>query len=192
MKPNCYTRPNRLELSVPEITRNTARETTPLASLPEPIVLDRSTECWITPLAVAKRLIDYARVDRNTSILEPSAGTGNLISAAIEREASRIVAVERNNKLVNYLREHYAQIKLHHDDFLEWECDEKFDLVVMNPPYSKVIAHVEKARQLLSPLGRVFAIVPVTRYKDHAVESLPIDTFAGIKVNTHIVELSAA
>jgi precorrin-6B methylase 2 len=147
-------------------------------------------------------------------ILEPSAGTGNLIRAIVNRATGfdcirEVVAVEQNQHCCDTLEEMrqkflYAtptNFKIVHGDFLEQNGNlGEFDRVVMNPPFRNGddIKHIRHALTFLKPGGRLVAICangPRQRaaFKDTAEhwEDLPAGTFAeqGTQVNTALLVL---
>lgn len=100
------------------------------------------------------------------SVLEPSAGQGALADA-IKKEfpKSKITTVEYLELNASILKKKgYSPIV---DDFMEVEFNEKFDLIIMNPPFSLAtdkkayITHIMKAHSLLKPDGTLLAITPL-------------------------------
>lgn len=124
---------------------------------------------------LAARVAELAQLsgDEPLQILEPSAGTGALVLAAIERinAGSKIWTVERVPALsavLDILAEgHPGQVEnLGTGDFLAYEDGEfsgpgEFDRIVMNPPFEKGqdMQHVQAAYSLLKPNGILVAIV---------------------------------
>lgn len=95
------------------------------------------------------------------TILEPSAGRGDLADAIKERFDSyslHLDCIELNPDLQAVLKgKGYRVI---HDDFLTFESAFLYDLVVMNPPFSEAVKHVRKAMQLQARNGgMVIALV---------------------------------
>jgi phospholipid N-methyltransferase len=123
-----------------------------------------------TPPEVARRVADLAEIGPGMTVLEPSAGTGNLIRAVQEAaEDADITAVEINPQLaaglVGMIDGARGEIrgKARCADFLGQTSDDlgQFDRVVMNPPFDRGadISHVEHARRFLRPGGRLVAVV---------------------------------
>lgn len=129
-----------------------------------------------TSPALATRLVEEAGVMPGQRVLEPSAGTGNIVSAIVNRgftraDCGRVVAVEVNRSLADALMERrnktvYANesnYEIRCTDFLE--CMEEqlgqFDRIVMNPPFENGadVAHVTHALKFLKPDGRLVAIM---------------------------------
>lgn len=160
---------------------------------PAPVVVDRATECHVTPPGVALRMAQYLEVEPGQNVLEPSAGTGNLIQAL--RDAGTclpmIGAVEQHNTLCDALRERFPRLALHQRCFLEFAgiVALQFDRVLMNPPFKTARKHVEAGERLLRPGGVLVALVPITFKRGATLEELPTNTFASAKVWTKIIRI---
>lgn len=135
----------------------------------------RTAEQFFTPERVARRMAELAMIEDGTHVLEPSAGAGVLVKAALDL-GGHVTAVELDERLIPGLREvgqqRHGWVRVCHADFMEWEprdapagdfCDftGPFDVVLMNPPFSlgQDMAHVTKALQLLRPGGLLMAIM---------------------------------
>jgi len=68
-------------------------------------------------------------------ILEPSVGEGIFLKYLLENNLFNITAYEMDNKLKETLLESYPNIKFKFENFLGSDPNEKFDLIVGNPPY---------------------------------------------------------
>jgi tRNA1(Val) A37 N6-methylase TrmN6 len=116
-----------------------------------------------TPRELALRLVDEAKVCAGERVLEPSAGTGELVSAIISRglmglERGQVVAVELNHTLAEALRTRRSKTlyasEENYDvrcaDFLQCTVEQMgtFHRVVMNPPFDDEVAHVTPCPRL--------------------------------------------
>jgi predicted RNA methylase len=169
---------------------------------------------FFTPPALAQQVVEMADVYGRT-VLEPSAGRGALVRAALSGYAARVVAVERDAKLAEELTGATRAV-VHCANFLtrgaeDFERD-RFDRIVMNPPFSRRqdIAHVMHALSLLAPGGKLVAIMSAgvkfrqdrltTSFRatlaDHGgiIAELPPNSFkeSGTSVNTVLVTMRAA
>jgi hypothetical protein len=92
----------------------------------------------------------YVRGIRKSSILEPSAGKGNILDYlrdAFECRDSELFAIEIDPELRATLNgKGYTVIDT---DFLEYDGARRFDLIVMNPPFSNGVDHILKAWDIL-------------------------------------------
>jgi hypothetical protein len=167
--------------------------------LVEPVMVDRATECHVTPGDVAARMVDYLGPQGDWLTLEPSAGTGQLSRALLAAGHSRyeLVQVERHIKLAAGLHGFGSVVNR---CFLEWAGEVvgkvEFPRVIMNPPFSDVRKHVAAALSLMGRGGHaepatLVALVPITFQHDDAetLETLPPDTFATAKVHTKIIRI---
>ena len=70
-------------------------------------------------------------------ILEPSCGTGEFLNAlSSQLPESSIVAVEKNTTIYDSLQNQFPErIQIYNDDFITRNIDDKFNLIIGNPPY---------------------------------------------------------
>lgn len=195
MKASLYTRPNKPRaVTRPELAPIPDFDT---VTGPALLVVSAGTDCFVTPPDVADRMAEYANLYPECVVFEPHSGTGNLVRAiqAAEPEAC-IMANELNSTLYTHLCSTFEQseyLNISQGDCMRYTAA-RFDRIVMNPPYSKrqALKHLQHAMTLLNPGGVIIALVPVTVGVPGAyeIERLPVDTFAGIKVNTKIIEVT--
>jgi SAM-dependent methyltransferase len=73
-------------------------------------------------------------------ILEPTCGSGEfLVDCERAFPNAEITGVELNEELVEVARHNVRRSHVVHSDFLKYESSEKFDLIVGNPPFAKVL-----------------------------------------------------
>lgn len=110
-----------------------------------------------TPTPLAKYVVSIADIQPGMSVLEPSAGAGH-IADEVPREAD-LTCVERNYHLAEVLRG--KNYKTMYTDFLTWEPGQKFDRILMNPPFENLadIDHVVRAYNHLADAGKMVAIM---------------------------------
>lgn len=112
-----------------------------------------------TPTEVAERMVRLLDIDAGHSVLEPSAGTGNLLRALPNlRPDGYVTAVEIQPQLCAVLNPLADEII--NTDFLEWEPGTLFDRILMNPPFDHGIdiKHIKKALTLLADDGILVAL----------------------------------
>lgn len=122
-----------------------------------------------TPPELATRLVDIAEVKPDMSVLEPSAGTGNIV-AAIKAAGGIPFGVEIDPKRWGLCPQEIARMIVL-GDFLKQDPSPLYDRVVMNPPFAERadIRHVLHAAKFLKPGGRLAAIVSLgTRFREDA------------------------
>jgi len=110
-----------------------------------------------TPKTLAAKMAEMADIKPGMTVLEPSAGNGNLADAAREAGAT-VDAVEISGTLRDVLTAKGHNIAAH--DFESFEPDKRYDAVIMNPPFSdrKDAAHIMRAYDMLKPGGKLVAI----------------------------------
>jgi hypothetical protein len=106
-----------------------------------------------TPEAVAATMLDPLDL-RGRVVVEPSAGSGNLVQACLERGASEVLMVEPEPRLRAILAGLQGDCRLIGNDWLAVTADQisHADLVVMNPPFSADEHHILHAWQV-APAG---------------------------------------
>lgn len=107
-----------------------------------------------TPKEVVKRMIELAQIECGDTVLEPSAGNGNIA----EEIYCGCDVIEVNHSLREILT--LKGFNLVADDFLEYNT-KKYDVILMNPPFERFqdIEHVNHAYDLLNSGGRLVAIM---------------------------------
>jgi len=135
-------------------------------SLKEGVKVVVAPQLFPTPPEIAAQMVELAEIETGQRILEPSAGTGNLIKA-IEATQTRtdIVAVELNYNLVQLLKtgngNQWGIDEVVQGDFLDQNGNlGTFDRVLMNPPFENGIdiKHINHALTFLRPGGRLVAL----------------------------------
>ncbi|HUD73470.1 MAG TPA: hypothetical protein VMQ76_00245, partial [Terracidiphilus sp.] len=114
-----------------------------------------------TPAPVVEIMLDRAQLKPGLTILEPSAGSGNIVDAVRAKlPTAEVYCFELNRRLSELLK-----LKGYHvdgDDFLlDGQIARIFDRVVMNPPFEKQadIDHVRKAFSVLKPHGILVSVM---------------------------------
>lgn len=126
-----------------------------------------NTEFYPTPKHIALRMAaPYADRLATARILEPSAGAGAILEAVTggipytytakngtrhelegKADSRRVYAIERNDELRLILQQ--KGYRLLSSDFLTYEPDHHFDLILMNPPFSCGDKHLLHAWEIL-------------------------------------------
>lgn len=162
-----------------------------------------------TPAPLAARMVEAAGIEGGMRILEPSAGTGAILGAmggrmfAHNPERGGAVAVEINPRLSERLRGEFPLTAVYCGDFLQMNGNlGTFDRILMNPPFANAqdVAHIQHARAMLKPGGRLVAICANGPRQAEALqpiaatwEPLPAGTFAesGTNVNAVLLTIEA-
>lgn len=168
---------------------------------------DREGKEWYaTPEPVGLMMVKLAGAHSGDDILEPSAGDG-AIGRYMPSDAS-VTFIEPSESLASRARMNNTNANVIVDGFESHGSNNKYDAIVMNPPFGNggaiAIKHLVKSFEHLREGGRVVALLPtgqmdklVEKYKSDgyfkdiyqvADIALPSCTFenAGTKVNTRI------
>jgi predicted RNA methylase len=116
---------------------------------------------FATPEPIGLKMVEWSRLKDGESALEPSAGHG-----AIARwfpATTKNVAIEPSSQLADLTRMSFNG-KVRDIPFENLDTINKFDAVIMNPPFGQggktAIEHVAKAFKHLRDGGRIVAIIP--------------------------------
>jgi hypothetical protein len=168
------------------------------------------TDYFATPEPVGLKMAEWANIQPGDHVLEPSAGHGAI--ARFFPQQSHVTMVEPSYDLSQRAALANGNARIINDTFESLHRTNKYDAVVMNPPFGNggktAIEHVAKAAQHLREGGRIVALIPRGGLTDkrlatflesdeaqslHRVATfdLPPSTFerAGTAVNTQVVVL---
>lgn len=116
---------------------------------------------FATPEPISLKMVEWSRLKDGESALEPSAGHG-----AIARwfpATTKNVAIEPSSQLADLTRMIFNG-KVRDIPFENLDTINKFDAVIMNPPFGQggktAVEHVAKAFKHLRDGGRIVAIIP--------------------------------
>ena len=142
-----------------------------------------------TPISCVEEMIDKIPEDfwknENIKILDPCCGCGNfpfVIYFKLKKyhEKAHILSNmlyfnDTNTDRLNVLKNIFNyKLNIYNQDFLKFDCKKKFDLIVANPPYAKLLPNgkrasknhnligmfIEKSFELLNPNGFILYITP--------------------------------
>ena len=161
-----------------------------------------------TPRVVAVRMVKLAGIEPEDRVLEPSAGTGNLLRAIVDAQpAARIHAIEINRALCDAIPSGLGRRPFLQDgetlcqDFLTCTVEQlgRFDKILMNPPFDHGadVAHIKHALRFLKRDGVLVALCAngprqqaELRPLADTWEELPDGTFAEQGTNVRVVLLT--
>lgn len=153
-----------------------------------------------TPDALARRMVEMAEIRPGERCLEPSAGRGNI---AKYMPGCDCIELNPDNRRALVA----AGFNVIGEDFMQFNPENKYDVIVMNPPFTKGqdVDHITKAIGLAS--RRVVAIASASvlfmsskKHQDFrtlietlggSIEELPAKTFreSGTSVNTVLISI---
>lgn len=155
-----------------------------------------------TPPDLARRMVNYADIKPGQKVLEPSAGTGNILNAIWNQHGAtvHVTSIEIDPRLSALPS---TADKVICADFMEpIEGLGEFDRVLLNPPFGNQadVRHIMRAYTCLKPAGRLVAICadgprqngvlkPMVEALGGIWEPLPPNTFkrTGTAVNTVLI-----
>ncbi|MES2618112.1 MAG: N-6 DNA methylase [Bacteroidota bacterium] len=133
---------------------------------------------FYTPKIIADFLVDYLSnklMGDNLTVLEPSAGDGVFIQSIYNQQLllkkiKKVVAVEREGEELNKVRAITLSESLQtiHSDFLDFQNgnNQKFDLVIGNPPYIKKNLLEEKQISICESIHKIFPDLSENKMKN--------------------------
>ena len=133
----------------------------------------RGHQFYPTPPSVSELVVEAAELYAGCSVLEPSAGTGNLIAQAKQTvKGCTFVAVEAAALHAKVLEGRFrgpdrgGTTDIWHEDFMALKADDiggEFDRVIMNPPFAdgRAREHVTHAAGMLRVGGKLAAVLPL-------------------------------
>lgn len=117
---------------------------------------------FATPEPLGEKMVEWAKLTSNDSVLEPSSGHG-----AISRwlpENTKNVIIEPSSTLFSKAKMNLQSGNAINGRFEDYHIGNKFNAVIMNPPFGTggktAVDHLSKAFNHLKDGGRVIAILP--------------------------------
>lgn len=104
------------------------------------------------------------------TVLEPSAGKGDIVKY-VEEKAESVYNRGIEIDCIEYSEELRATLKgneyrVVHDDFLTFNTFKKYDLIIMNPPFSNGASHLLKALEMQNDGGAIICILNAETIKN--------------------------
>ncbi len=102
-----------------------------------------------TPINTIIDMLSGIKIGNKNSILEPSAGKGDILDYLKDKYHSRInlYAIEKNQELQLILKG--KGYKVLTDNFLSFDPLNQFDLIIINPPFEDGVKHLLKAWEIM-------------------------------------------
>ena len=124
-------------------------------------MFEKNKDFYPTPKRVIEKMMDGIQLELAHTILEPSAGSGNIVEWFKEKEQQKfsrwskytfnIDCIELDQNLRHILKG--KGFRVVGDDFLNYQTMKKYDLIVMNPPFSNGYKHLLKALEIQEKNG---------------------------------------
>lgn len=116
-------------------------------------MFEQNKDFYPTPGHLIEKMLFSLDFDYIQSILEPSAGKGDIVDKIKKKEDSGwqkrnfdIDCIESDNNLQHILKG--KSYRLVHNDFLTYNTMKEYDLIIMNPPFSNGCKHLLKALEM--------------------------------------------
>lgn len=128
-------------------------------------------EFYPTPKSLLNKIFDGVDWKQVDTILEPSAGKGDIIEFIQNSEEAHryhhnfeIDCIEKDPNLQAVLKQ--KGFRLVHDDFFTFHTWKQYDLIVMNPPFSCGDKHLLNALKLQEDGGNIICILNAETLKN--------------------------
>lgn len=170
-----------------------------MSNLLELVENEQTSEFYPTPESLVKKMLEGVNWDYIHTVLEPSAGKGDILRE-IAREAHRyrygktfdVDCIEIDPNLRQILKYNFSEerkrqfdrwedeeyktffdegIHIIHDDFLTYNPYKKYDLIVMNPPFSNGDKHLLKALKMQEKGGNIICLLNAETIKNPYTET---------------------
>lgn len=121
------------------------------------MLYNNNPDFYPTPAHLVKKMLNKVNFKEVTTVLEPSAGKGDLIEMVKQKEGGLygykfdIDAIEKDANLRYILNG--KGFRVVHDDFLTYDTLKQYDLIVMNPPFSDGCKHLLRALEMQAKTG---------------------------------------
>ncbi len=125
--------------------------------------LKKEFQFFETPELIADRLIDYANIQDNDLILEPSAGRGAIIKAINRVIPNKIIDCYELMELNTDFLDKIKTANLIGYNFLKSNLTNKYDKIIANPPFrnNQDIDHIRKMYNCLKDGGMLVTIASI-------------------------------
>ncbi len=99
---------------------------------------------YFTPKIVADFMVGLANINGDSKVLEPSCGEGVFLDLLQQKRFENVTAYEIDNDLATNFS------NVHYESFVTAKINEKFDLIIGNPPYIRWKNLEDKLKQELA------------------------------------------
>ncbi|KON87374.1 DNA methyltransferase [Sporosarcina globispora] len=138
-------------------------------------MFNNNPDFFPTPIKLIHKML--SKIDFRTikTVLEPSAGKGDLVEAITKKfdysqnrhynnKKYDIDTIELDNNLQYILQG--KKLRLVHDDYLTYNTYKKYDAIIMNPPFSNGDKHLLKAIEMQQSGGKIVCLLNAETLKN--------------------------
>ena len=139
-------------------------------------MFNNNPDFYPTPASLIEKMVSGIDFRVINSVLEPSAGKGNIVDRVKEKfdfvrssyynrdTKYDIDTIEVDENLQHILKG--KKYRIVHNDFLTFHTYKKYDLIIMNPPFSEGDKHLLKALDMQESGGKIVCILNAETLKN--------------------------
>lgn len=130
-------------------------------------MFNNNPDFYPTPKKLIDKMLSGIDFTKINTVLEPSAGKGDIVETVVNKfkyaryynrnESYDIDCIEIDGNLQHILKGRGYRVV--HDDFLTYNTFKKYDLIVMNPPFSEGDKHLLKALEMQESGGQIVCLL---------------------------------
>jgi protein-L-isoaspartate O-methyltransferase len=132
------------------------------------MILINDKNFYPTPEHLIEKMLAGCSKEKVKTVLEPSAGSGNISEYVKEwvryGHDLDIDCIEIDKSLQAMLKG--KDFRVVHDDFLTYQTQKKYDLIIMNPPFDNGDKHLLKALQMQENGGSIICLLNAETIKN--------------------------
>jgi hypothetical protein len=138
-------------------------------------MFNNNADFFPTPSTLIRKMLSFIDFRTIRTVLEPSGGKGDLIEA-VEKQFKYNHSYNRNEKKydidtieIDPNLQHVLKGKNYrivHDDFLSYNTYKRYDVIIMNPPYSNGDKHLLKAIEMQQNGGKIVCLLNAETLKN--------------------------
>lgn len=138
-------------------------------------MFNNNADFYPTPTNIIRKMLSYIDFRTIRTVLEPSAGKGDIVEH-IEKQFKNaqyynrnekkydIDSIENDQNLQHILKG--KNYRIVHDDFLSYNTYKRYDVIVMNPPFSNGDKHLLKAIEMQQNGGKIVCLLNAETLKN--------------------------
>lgn len=138
-------------------------------------MLNNNPDFFPTPKNLIRKMLSHIDFNTIRSVLEPSAGKGDIVEAITDKFKyaqsgyNRVVkydidTIELDSNLQYILQG--KKFRIVHDNFLTYNSYKNYDLIAMNPPFSQGDKHLLKAIEMQQNGGKIVCLLNAETLKN--------------------------